>query len=138
MDVRQEFLRIMDTQKLMALATSVDGQPDVRMIGFVYDKVNKVIYFVTYPKSPKVEQIRQNDKVAFTTLPAERIECVRGEGVARPSSRTLEEVAPVLEEKRPGYMEHIKPVRDRVALFEIVVDEVRVVLSDKKDHLLRV
>lgn len=138
MDILQEFLRIMGTQRVMALATSVDGQPDVRMVGFSYDPEEKVLYFVTYPESRKVEQIGQNGKVAFVTLPGETIKCVRGEGVARPSSRTIEEVAPVFEKKRPGYMERIRPFRDRLALFEVTFSEVRVILSDKSGHQLEI
>lgn len=138
MDIYQEFLRIMGRQRLMALATSLDGQPDVRMVSFSYDPETKAIYFVTYLESRKVGQIEKNGKVAFITLPAEKIEYVRGEGVARPSSRTIEEVAPIFEEKRPGYMEHVRPFRDRMSLFEITFHQVGVVLSDKVDHLLQI
>lgn len=44
----------MGTQRVMALATSVVGQPDVRMVGFSYDPEEKILYFVTYPESRKV------------------------------------------------------------------------------------
>lgn len=137
MDIYQEFLRIMSTQDRMALATSVDGQPDVRMVSFSYNPEAEALYFVTYLESRKVEQIKKNGKVAFITLPAGKIEYVRGEGVAGPSSRTIEEVAPIFEKKRPGYMEHIRPFRDRMSLFEITFHQVRVILSDKVDHLLQ-
>lgn len=120
----------MGTQRVMALATSVVGQPDVRMVGFSYDPEEKILYFVTYPESRKVEQIGKNGKVVFVTLPGEPIACVRGEGVARLSSRTCEDVAPVFERKRPGYMERIGSFRDRLALFEVTFEEVSVILSD--------
>lgn len=40
MDVKKEFLKIMSEQKEIALATSVNNIPNVRIVNFIYDSTN--------------------------------------------------------------------------------------------------
>lgn len=44
MDVKKEFLKIMSEQKEIALATSVNNIPNVRIVNFVFDSTNNTLY----------------------------------------------------------------------------------------------
>lgn len=48
MDYRKEFDRMMQSQAEIALATSVDGQPNVRIVNFYYDAAQKTLYFASF------------------------------------------------------------------------------------------
>ncbi|MEG0494610.1 MAG: pyridoxamine 5'-phosphate oxidase family protein, partial [Clostridia bacterium] len=48
MDYRKEFERMMRSQTAIALATSVDGFPNVRIVNFYYDTNQKTLYFSTF------------------------------------------------------------------------------------------
>lgn len=71
MNYRDEFLRIMDNQTDMALATCVSGVPNVRIVNFVYDSEEKAVYFATFKDNDKMSEMIQSPTVAFTTCPKE-------------------------------------------------------------------
>lgn len=48
MDVKKEFLKIMSEQKEIALATSVNNIPNVRIVNFVFDSTNNILYFSSF------------------------------------------------------------------------------------------
>ncbi len=69
MNFLQEFNRIMLSQKELALATSVDNIPNVRIVNFYYNISKKgVVYFSTFSGNPKIEEFAKNNIVAFTTI----------------------------------------------------------------------
>ena len=45
MDMKAEFLRIMRTQTDMVIATSIEGQPNVRIVNFYFDDAAGILYF---------------------------------------------------------------------------------------------
>jgi uncharacterized pyridoxamine 5'-phosphate oxidase family protein len=70
MDFLQEFNRIMEETNKIALATSVDNIPNVRVINFCDKPENKgVIYFSSFRGLPKTLEFSKNNIVAFTTIP---------------------------------------------------------------------
>lgn len=128
MDIHEEFLRVMATQTTMTLATSVDDQPDVRVVNFCFDPETMKLYFSSFPEGMKVEQIARNPRVAFMTLPTDRHECVRAQGEACLSAKTIDDVSELFESKTPGFKEHIQGGKDRLILFEVGFSRARVIL----------
>ena len=43
--IKNDFLRIMNNQIEMALATSVNNYPNVRIINFIFDASTNIIFF---------------------------------------------------------------------------------------------
>lgn len=70
MDYMKEFMRIMESQSTIALATAVENVPNVRIVNFCYDNQNKgILYFSSFKNNCKVKKFTKNSQVAFTTIP---------------------------------------------------------------------
>ena len=69
MNTKTEFLRIMAEQKEMALATSVNNIPNVRIVNFYFDPSENILYFSSFKDNDKVKEIEENPSIAFTTIP---------------------------------------------------------------------
>lgn len=80
MNSKQAFIRLMDTQTEIALATCVDGQPNVRVVNFYFDAAANMVLFSTFGDNEKVKDFDANNKVAFTTIPHEGIEHIKAKG----------------------------------------------------------
>ena len=57
MDVKKEFLKIMSEQKEIALATSVNNIPNVRIVNFIYDSTNNILYFSSFKGNDKIKEM---------------------------------------------------------------------------------
>ena len=60
---------MMDTQCEMALSTSVDNQPNVRIVNFYFDAMTNKLYFTTFGDNDNVKEFESNPNIAFTTIP---------------------------------------------------------------------
>lgn len=111
----------MTEQDVIALATSVNNQPNVRVVNFYYDpKQEGILFFSTFQDNRKVGEFEENNKVAFTTVPKDGNEHVRvNEGEVRRSSLTVYDLKEAFSEKIPDYGETIDQVGDMLILFEI-------------------
>ena len=69
MNMKTEFLRIMAEQTEMALATSVNNIPNVRIVNFYFDPSENILYFSSFKDNDKVKEIEENPSIAFTTIP---------------------------------------------------------------------
>ena len=69
MDIKAEFLRIMAEQTEIALATSVNNVPNVRIVNFYFEPAENILYFSSFKGNDKVKEINENPNVAFTTIP---------------------------------------------------------------------
>ncbi|WNS44157.1 pyridoxamine 5'-phosphate oxidase family protein [Paenibacillus sp. MMS20-IR301] len=69
MDYVQGFKEIMEVSGHLALATSADNKPNVRVMSHFYDADQGIVYVSTFKQSPKTAEFAANDKIAFTTLP---------------------------------------------------------------------
>ncbi|TCS75803.1 pyridoxamine 5'-phosphate oxidase family protein, partial [Pectinatus cerevisiiphilus] len=131
MNTKQEFNRLMNMQTELALATCVDGQPNVRIVNFYFDETTKVILFSTFGNNEKVKEFKVNNKVAFTTIPHIGNEHVKAKGTVRKSSRTVLDVAECFIKKIPGYKNTIEQVGKDLVLFEITFESAVVTLNFK-------
>ncbi len=130
MDYRKEFERMMEIQTQIALATCVNGLPNVRIVNFYYDADKKTLYFSSFADNQKVAELEQNPYVSFTTIPENGEEHVRVKsGIAGKCAITVEEIKGKFLTKLPEYIMSIPDVLPALILFEITFDNADVVLD---------
>ncbi len=130
MNYKKEFERMMEKQTAIAIATAVDGVPNVRIVNFHYDEELKTLYFSTFGDNQKVVELGENPNVAFTTIPENGEEHVRVKaGVVKKSSVSVETIKAKFLSKMPEYIMSIPDVLPALILFEITFDEADVVID---------
>lgn len=105
MDYMKEFMRIMESQSAIALATAVANVPNVRIVNFCSDNQNKgVLYFSTFKNNRKVKEFAENSQVAFTTIPIGTNEHVRAnKATILKSNLTIYDLKEAFIKKIPDY-----------------------------------
>ena len=122
MNMRDEFERMMREQREIALATTTDGLPHVRIVNFYYASEERRVYFATFKDNEKVVELAANPNIAFTTVPHnDTNEHVRASGCAVKSAHTVYDLAALFAAKIPRYQETIDAVGDDLILYEIAV-----------------
>ncbi|EEJ50629.1 pyridoxamine 5'-phosphate oxidase family protein [Oribacterium sinus] len=122
MDIKAEFLRIMAEQTEIALATSVNNVPNVRIVNFYFEPAENILYFSSFKGNDKVKEINENPNVAFTTIPYGGNEHVKAKGIVQKSSKTIFDLAEQFIAKIPGYKDTIEYAGELLILFEIRFD----------------
>ena len=122
MNIKTEFLKIMAEQTEIALATSVDNIPNVRIVNFYFDPAENILYFSSFEGNDKIKEINSNPYVAFTTIPHSGNEHVKAKGMAKKSSKTIFDVAEQFIAKIPGYKDTIEYAGESLILFEVRFD----------------
>lgn len=122
MNMRDEFERIMREHREIALATTTDGLPHVRIVNFYYAPAERCVYFATFKDNEKVVELAANPNIAFTTVPHnDTNEHVRASGCAVKSAHTVYDLAALFAAKIPRYQETIDAVGGDLILYEIAV-----------------
>lgn len=129
MNTKREFIRLMNSQTEIALATCVADQPNVRIVNFYFDEAAKTILFSTFRDNDKVREFEAGNKVAFTTIPHGGNEHVRAKGRVKKSNRTIFDAAKYFIEKIPGYKDTIEQAGDYLVLYEIIFESAVVTLD---------
>ena len=124
MNVKTEFLKIMAEQTEIALATSVDNIPNVRIVNFYFEPAENILYFSSFKGNDKIKEINSNPYVAFTTIPHSGNEHVKAKGMAKKSSKTIFDVAEQFIAKIPGYKDTIEYGGESLILFEVKFETV--------------
>lgn len=120
MNMTDEFLRLMRTQREIALATSTDNTPHVRIVNFIYVPEERRVYFATFADNAKASEMAANSTVSFTTIPHDGSTAhVRAVGRAVRSERSIFEYADAFAAKIPGYGETIDAAGDALIVYEI-------------------
>lgn len=122
MNTKAEFLKIMSEQTEIALATSVNNVPNVRIVNFYFDPEENVLYFSSFKENDKVKEINANSHVAFTTIPYSGNEHVKAKGIVQKSSKTIFDVAEQFIAKVPNYKNTIEYAGESLVLFEMKFD----------------
>ena len=122
MNVKTEFLKIMAEQTEIALATSVDNIPNVRIVNFYFEPAENILYFSSFKGNDKIKEINSNPYVAFTTIPHSGNEHVKAKGMVKKSSKTIFDVAEQFIAKIPGYKDTIEYGGESLILFEVKFD----------------
>ena len=124
MNIKTEFLKIMAEQTEIALATSVDNIPNVRIVNFYFEPAENILYFSSFEGNDKIKEINSNPYVAFTTIPHSGNEHVKAKGMAKKSSKTIFDVAEQFIAKIPGYKDTIEYAGESLILFEVKFETV--------------
>jgi uncharacterized pyridoxamine 5'-phosphate oxidase family protein len=131
MDLLHEFNRIMRDTTNLALATSVEDVPNVRLVNFYYNPENKgVVYFASFKGSAKLLEFSANNKVAFTTVPTGSGEHIRGINArVQKSSLTIYDLKDEFIKKLPDYEMTIAKAGHMLEVYEIHFKEANVILG---------
>jgi uncharacterized pyridoxamine 5'-phosphate oxidase family protein len=134
MDFLNEFNRIMRDTANIALATSVEDIPNVRLVNFYYDPENKgVAYFASFKGSNKLLEFSANNKVAFTTVPVNSSEHVRvNNATVLKSNLTIYDLKEEFIKKLPDYEVTIAQAGHMLEVYEIHFKEANVILGIKQ------
>ena len=124
MNIKTEFLKIMAEQTEIALATSVDNIPNVRIVNFYFEPAENILYFSSFKGNDKIKEINSNPYVAFTTIPHSGNEHVKAKGMVKKSSKTIFDVAERFIAKIPGYKDTIEYGGESLILFEVKFETV--------------
>lgn len=124
MNIKTEFLKIMAEQTEIALATSVDNIPNVRIVNFYFEPAENILYFSSFKRNDKIKEINSNPYVAFTTVPHSGNEHVKAKGMAKKSSKTIFDVAEQFIAKIPSYKDTIEYGGESLILFEVKFETV--------------
>ena len=120
MDLKKEFEKIMAESTTIALATSVDDIPNVRILNFIYSTDEKTLYFQSEKGSQKEKEFIKNNNVAFTTIPSNDVVYVRvNEAIVKKSEKTIFDVQDAFAEKMPFYKDFIRQNGNTMDLYEI-------------------
>ena len=114
----------MAEQTEIALATSVDNIPNVRIVNFYFDPAENILYFSSFEGNDKIKEMNSNPYVAFTTIPHSGNEHVKAKGMAKKSSKTIFDVAEQFIAKIPGYKDTIEYGGESLILFEVKFETV--------------
>ena len=122
MNIKTEFLKIMAEQTEIALATSVNNVPNVRIVNYYFDSNENILYFSSFKGNDKVKEIESNPYVAFTTIPHSGNEHVKAKGIVKKSSKTIFDVDDHFIAKIPDYKNTIEFAGKSLILFELKFD----------------
>lgn len=112
----------MAEQTEIALATSVDNIPNVRIVNFYFEPAENILYFSSFEGNDKIKEMNSNPYVAFTTIPHSGNEHVKAKGMVKKSSKTIFDVAEQFIAKIPGYKDTIEYAGESLILFEVRFD----------------
>jgi uncharacterized pyridoxamine 5'-phosphate oxidase family protein len=131
MDYKEVFVEILSGTNEIALATSADGTPNVRIVNFCFESGKpEVLYFAADRDNRKVAEIKENNKVAFTTVPREGIPHARSnDAIAVKSGRSIDGMKDLFIARVPGYDETIAAIGDCLDVFEIHIKNAFVVVD---------
>ena len=122
MNIKTEFLKIMAEQTEIALATSVDNIPNVRIVNFYFEPTENILYFSSFEGNDKIKEMNSNPYVTFTTIPHSGNEHVKAKGMVKKSSKSIFDVAEQFIAKIPGYKDTIEYGGESLILFEVRFD----------------
>lgn len=125
MDYRQEFSKLMAETSDLALATVSGDAPNVRIINFIWDEADKVLYFSTFLGTPKIAELAKNGKVSFITVPPQNSRAfVRAtEATALPSAKPMAEMRETFVHKYPFFAQMFDMGIDQFRLYEVRFDK---------------
>lgn len=133
MDLLKELNRVIEETNKIALATSVNNIPNVRVVNFCYNPQNRgVVYFSTFRDNPKTLEFSQNNIVTFTTIPVsvEGSEHVRVQNATvRKSDLTIFDLKDEFIKKLPSYEMIIEQAGEMLDVYEISFTEAAVILD---------
>ena len=127
----------------IALATSVDNQPNVRIVTYGYDPANpKTLYFTTFKGNKKIQEFEQNEKIALIPLledpdvlvDTDQVQ-VRIFGSVQKAKKSLDEVASLILKKAPFFAETLTQ-REFLEVYEVVFEQAFITIGMEDARVL--
>ena len=120
MEPKEQLAEVMKNTSLIALASSVEDLPNVRILDIFFDEKQNVVVFPTSALSPKVKEFEANDTVAFTTIPQGPGPVVRVQtATVSKSDWSIDEIKDTLIAHRPGFEMMLKGFGENVVVYEV-------------------
>ncbi len=120
MEPKEQLAEEMKNTSLIALASSVEDLPNVRILDIFFDEKQNVVVFPTSALSPKVKEFEANDTVAFTTIPQGPGPVVRVQNATvSKSDWAIDEIKDTLIAHRPGFEMMLKGFGENVVVYEV-------------------
>jgi uncharacterized pyridoxamine 5'-phosphate oxidase family protein len=134
----EKYFDILGKTHCIALATSVDDMPNVRIVNFCVKKEEpSILYFTSHRKNQKVTEFGENNNVAFTSIPHDGILHVRSiKAVVQKSRYSLDEIKGLFIANIPGYDQTIEKIGKSLDVFEIHVKEAAVTTGLKPPNVV--
>ena len=141
MDLKKQFEQVMQESINMALATSIDNKPNVRVVTFAYNPAGEgKILFTTFKGNQKIKEFAENPHVACMPL-AESPEAdvqVRIFGEIHKSAVSLDEVIALIAQKYPGNAETIQQGGAMMEIYEVRFREAYITIGMKPAEKLSI
>jgi uncharacterized pyridoxamine 5'-phosphate oxidase family protein len=138
--IMQDYTRILDNTKRLAIATSVDQIPNVRIVNFVYEAARpEILYFTSNRHNRKVAEFALNNQVAVTTVPEDdgSVHVRSNQAFVQKSKHGIDELKELFITKIPGYDEALAVIGDKLDVFEIHLKKAAVVTGIKEPAILQ-
>ncbi|CDD59220.1 putative uncharacterized protein [Eggerthella sp. CAG:298] len=120
MEPKEQLAEVMKNTSLIALASSVEDLPNVRILDIFFDEKQNVVVFPTSALSLKVKEFEANDTVAFTTIPQGPGPVVRVQNATvSKSDWSIDEIKDTLIAHRPGFEMMLKGFGENVVVYEV-------------------
>ncbi|MBE5961960.1 MAG: pyridoxamine 5'-phosphate oxidase family protein [Lachnospiraceae bacterium] len=134
----EEYKRIIAETQYIALATSVNNSPNVRVVNYCWDKSKgNRIYICTFMERAKTEEFMLNPIVSFTTIPTSGSEQVRVTNArVKKSERSVYDFASLFVTKYPSYKEFIENCGNVLDIYEISFEKASVVAGVGKKEVI--
>lgn len=132
MNYLEEFDKIMTDQAEIALATSIDNIPNVRIVNFYCNPEKKgVLYFSSFKNNPKTVEFSKNRNVAFSSVPRNgQNEHIRvTTAVVSKSKLTIYDLKKEFVSRVPDYEMIIDQAGDQLNLYELKFREATVIVD---------
>lgn len=132
MDLRKVFEQVMAQTVNMALATSVEDKPNVRVVTFGYSpSAPDTLYFTSFKGNNKTKEFDKNESVACMPLPEnpDVHAQVRIFGKVQKSKLSVPEVISFIRGKAPSDADTIEQGRDMMEAYEINFKEAFVTMG---------
>lgn len=134
MDFLKEFNRLMEESKNIALATSRDNLPNVRILSYSCDDKNKgVVYFLTFKGTQKTVELEDNNKVSFTTIPNGTSEVIRvADAAVNKCEGDIDRIKSIIIKRFPEQEGMISNSGHILDFYEIRFNEANVILGPNR------
>lgn len=129
MEKIRTYIHVLEATTELALATSVENMPNVRIVSYIFDEKRPgVLYFATDRLNKKVAEMLLNRHVAFTTIPREGVAHIRGhKATVKKSALTIDDMKELFIREIDGYAETIAAIGDSLDVFELHTKEAMIV-----------
>ena len=141
MDQKQSFEKIMSETVNMALATSVESRPNVRVVTFAYDTAKAGrLFFTSFKGNQKTREFEQNATVCCMPLPEnpEIAVQVRIFGEVKKSDLSLEDVIALIGKKNPDHGATLKKGGNMLDVYEVCFSEAMVTIGMSDAEIIRI